>query len=214
MLKGRTTIDRRLKPLLQGLTKLVELKIPSTISLQDVSLPSLRRLTILHMAIQESPAPLPEIAGLTHLEIQLRLSIMQTALPIFFGLDGNSSLHTLRLTCTHTSTAIELGTYLNLILFRGYSSSLRYVAVSDPFLFQDFATLKRWLKRVSSETPHSLSLNAIQFGYHPHDVDSSLVSAAWPSVPQLRSLELGDIDPAYFQAFPCFGLRKLFVATK
>lgn len=210
----RTTLLRTLKPLLQALDRLVELKIPSTTTLQDHSLPSLRRLTIVHSSVTNPPAALPSIESLTRLEIQLQFNIVPYALPDFVDLDGYPNLLEVLLTGTNTARIFGHGRYPDPTIFRGSSRSLRYVAVHGPFIFESFNSLQDWLEQLSAKTLYGLSLNGIKFGYSPHDDLRLFNHESWPAMPELRSLELlGGIDVAYFRALPCYSLRKLFVSA-
>jgi hypothetical protein len=159
------------------------------------------------------PVNLPSIPSLTSLEIQLRYFTRPRPLPKFVNLDGLPELRDLSLTGTHIMGTLGLVSNPDPEMFRGKSSSLRHVSVRGPFCFDNFTDLPNWLDRLShSRQLRGLCLDGIKFQHGPdvwiQDPDN------WPSLPQLRYLELREVDLAYFEAMPCSGLRKLFVTSK
>jgi hypothetical protein len=210
---ARTTLCEPIQPLLQALPKLAELKIPSTTSLRAVSLPSLKRLTIVHRSLIELPAQLPSIPSLTELEFQLRWSIDPPPWHDFIDLDGLPNLQTLFLHGIHVLPVLGQRSYPNPGIFRGNSSSLRCISVRGPFMFLSFAELTRWLKQLSASSLQSLIFDGVKFGYRP-GTQHSHESSSWPAMPQLRSLELERLDIEHFQALPCNHLRKLFISSE
>jgi hypothetical protein len=69
----------------------------------------------------------------------------------------------------------------------------------------------------SSACPLSDSIASALTGWNLDTIEiltpGSRTPDTWPTTPRLRSLELREIDLAYFEALPCPGLRKLFVAS-
>jgi hypothetical protein len=150
---------------------------------------------------------LVEKGALVEDEIELRYGVQPNVLPSFVNLDGFPKLRKLFLKGTHIVPLLGLVSQPDARIFRGTAPSLRHVSVHGPFLFEELFDFMHWLNQLSAPTLQSLSLKEIQFGFCTHYRNS------WPNMPQLRSLELEGINLAYLQALPCYGLRKLFVAS-
>ena len=151
---------------------------------------------------------------MTCLAIEIRWLIAPCLLPEFVDLDVFPNLQNLSLTATGPGRIFELGSRPDANIFRGYSPSLRTLLVQGQFLFKDFASLKHWLTRLSAKTLHSLKLCGIEFDCDLDDVPWSLDPESWPEIGQLQTLELGELELAYFQALPCPRLRKLCISSK
>jgi hypothetical protein len=199
-----------------GSVNLTELKIPSETSLENMSLPFLIRLTLVHHAVQAvDPVSLPILLSLLHLHLQVMGRVSRSgAHPTFVRLDDLPALQELvvsqRVLPETRWLSMEPYTPENFIV--GDSSSLRHATLHEAG-FASFTCFTNWLSTTSPKTLLSLSFNFLDFDFDEDDSSElHLDPESWPELTKLRSLELRETDPTYFRAMPYRGLRKLFIS--